>query len=86
MKLENENINVFYIYDCIESLKFKVIWHMANMIAKIFFSICKKAIGLFRLLQVNTDRHNQESLVVSVHWTLFLPQPDLNGVKCIRLM
>lgn len=44
------------------------------------FSISKKSIGLFRLLQVNTDRHNQESLVVSVHWTLFLPQPDLNGV------
>lgn len=45
------------------------------------FSMCKKSIGLFRLLQVNTDtRHNQESLVVSVHWTLFLPQPDLNGV------
>lgn len=41
MKLENENINVFYIYDCIESLKFKVIWHMANMMAKVFFQFLR---------------------------------------------
>lgn len=42
MKLENENINVLYIYDCIKSLKFKVMWHMANMIAKIFFQFVRE--------------------------------------------
>lgn len=59
MKLENENINVLYIYDCIKSLEFKVIWHIANMIAKVFFQFVRKqlvCLGYCKYI-VNTSKY-----------------------------